>query len=197
MSVSDIIVTPCRILYAPVGTSLPADTVAVGGAFPAGWSQLGYTSQPLSVEFKREKTKFDIQESLGAVGSSAKSEEMAIETTLAELTLANTNLAWGGSYSTTAAGAGQPGKEELLGGDDRDVAVKAWCFEGRYINANGDELPIRLFVYRGECEFGGKLEFGKADPTGVPLRIEAQEDMTKAVGQRMFKIQRMTAVATS
>lgn len=197
MSVSDIIVTPCRILYSDPGTTLPADTVAAGGNWPAGWTQLGYTNTPLSIELKREKTKFDIQESLGAVGSAVKSEELNIETTLAELNLAELALAWGGTFSQTPAGAGQPAKDELIGGDDHRSTVKQWGFEGDYVSAAGNTHPVRLFIWRGESEFGGKLEFGKTDPTGNTLRIEAQEDMTKTRGQRMFKFVKITAPAAS
>lgn len=197
MSVADIIITPCRILYSAVGATLPADTVAAGGAWPAGWAPLGYTLVPLSVEFTREHAVADIQESLSEIIRGTKKEALTIETTLAELDLDALSLAWGGAVSSTAAGAGQPAKEELVAGDDTTVTERQWGFEGTYVSEAGNTHPIRLFLWRGVAEFGAKLEFGKSDATGIPLKVMANPDLTKAAGQRLFKLQKITAPASS
>ncbi len=197
MAVADIITTPCKIYYSNPGTTLPADTVAAGGAWPAGWTALGYTTVPLSVERTAEKVIADIQESLVEIKRGNKKETFVLETTLAELDLDQLALSWGGTASTTAAGAGQPAKEELVGGDDPATLEYQWGFEGSYESAAGNTHPIRLFVWLGVCDFGAKLEFGKSDPTGTALRIEANPDMSKARGQRLFKLQKITAPASS
>jgi hypothetical protein len=196
MGVSDIITTPCKIYYGTYGATLPADTVAAGGAWPAGWTALGYTKTPLSVSFTRELVEEDIQESLAIITKQAKKEEFMVETTMAEFVLTELLLGWGGANTTTAAGAGQPGMDEMVGGDDTALVERAWGFEGSYVSAAGNVHPIRLFLYKGVAEFGNKLEFGKADPTGVPLKVKANPDMTKAAGQRLYMLQKMTAPAT-
>jgi len=197
MAVADIIVTPCKIYHSALGLTLPADSLAYGGTWPAGWTQLGLTKAPLSVDYNREPVYAEIQESLSDIPRGYKKEALTIETVLAELTLANLNLAWGGEYSTTAAGAGQVAKEELLGGDDVNPLIKQWGFEGLFVSAAGASHPIRFFVSSVMAEVGGKLEFGKADTTGVPLRIMGYSDFTKAAGQRLFKWQKVTGPATS
>lgn len=197
MTVSDIIVSPCRILYSLPGVTLPADTVAVGGAWPAGWSELGYTKTPLSVEYAFEKLDYDIQESLAPVGRTKTKEGMKIETTMAELVTSYLDLAWDGTYSVTAAGAGQPAKEELLLGDTPEMTVLQWGFEGNFVSAAGNSHPVRLFVWKATAETGGKLEFGKAETTGITLKVEAISDMSKSAGQRLFKWQKITAPAAS
>lgn len=196
MAVSDILQGPVKIYYANYGTTAPADTVAAGGAWPAGWTALGYTKGPLSVKFPREFTEHEIQESLASIGRQANSEEFVVETVLAEFNLSELALQTGGTFSQTAAGAGQPAKDEIVAGDETRPDVKAWGFEGDYISAAGNTHPIRLFVWRATSEFGVELEFGKAETTGVPMRIKALADMTKAAGLRLFKIQKITAPAT-
>lgn len=197
MAVADIITTPCKILYSAVGATLPADTVAAGGAWPAGWTTLGYTLEPLSVDFTREMVEADIQESLTVIKRGAKKENLALETVLAEINLAELALVWSGTMSQTAAGAGQPAKDELIAGDDVSVTERQWGFEGTYVSAAGNAHPIRLIIWKAVCEFGAKLEFGKANPTGTPLRIDANPDMGKAAGQRLLKLIKITAPASS
>jgi len=197
MAVADIITTPCRILYSAVAASLPADTVAADGDWGASWTELGYTKTPLSVERTAEKIEADIQESLTVIKRGNKMESLTIETTLAELNLDELALAWGGTYSQTAAGAGQPAKDELVGGDDPETLEYQWGFEGSYVSAAGNTHPFRMFVWKGVCDFGAALEFGKADPTGTTLRIDANPDMSKARGQRLFKLQKITAPASA
>lgn len=196
MAVADLIATPCRILYSTVGVSAPADTVAAGGTWTS-WTELGYTTVPLSIDFVRELVETDIQESLMVIQGRAKKESLTIETTLAELTIAQLALAWGGTFSQTAAGASQPAKDVLVGGDDWYLSERQWGFEGSYVSAAGNTHPIRLVIYKAMAEFGAKLEFGKSDTTGTPLRIVANPDMTKAAGQRLFSLTRITAPASS
>lgn len=197
MAVADIIVTPCKIYYSLAGATAPADSVAYGGAWPAGWTQLGYTKTPLSADLARDPVMAEIQESLSEIIRGYKKETLILETSLAEFTLANLGLAWGGTVSTTAAAAGQVAKEELLGGDDVFPLERQWGFEGLFVSSAGASHPVRLFIWLGVAEFGGKLEFGKSEPLAIPLRITCNPDMTKAAGQRLFKFQKVTAPASS
>lgn len=197
MGVADIIVSPCRILYSAAGATLPADTLAVGGAWPTGWTELGYTKTPLSVEYSFDSLDYDIQESLAAVGRARIKEGLKMETVLAELTGANLDLAFDGALTLTSAGAGQPAKEELTIGDTSALAVLQWGFEGDYVSAAGNSHPLRIIVWKATAETGGKLEFGKADTSGVPLKLAAIADMTKSAGQRLLKVSKITAPASS
>lgn len=197
MAVADIIVTPCKIYYSLAGATAPADSVAYGGAWPAGWTQLGYTKTPLSVDYTREPVMAEIQESLSEIIRGYKKESLVIETAMAEFELDNLALAWGGTYSATAAAAGQVAKEELIGGDDVLPLERQWGFEGLFVSSAGASHPVRMFVWLGVAEFGGKLEFGKNEALAIPLRITCNPDMTKSAGQRLFKFQKVTAPASS
>jgi len=197
MAISDIMVSPVNVFYGTLGSSLPADNLALGANWPAGWTHVGYTKTPLSVDYSFEKVNYEIQESIGIVGGRKTKESLKIETTLAEFTLAGVAQAWGGTVTPTAAGAGQVGKEEIVGGDVTTLPYHMWGFEGSYEDSNQVVRAIRFYIYKGQSAVGGKLEFGKTDTTGIALQIEALEDMTKTAGQRMFKIQKVLADATS
>jgi hypothetical protein len=197
MAISDIMVSPAKVFYGVLNSALPADNLALGANWPTGWTHVGYTKTALSVDYSYEKLSYEIQESIGNVGGRKTKEALSLETTLAEFTLAGVAQAWGGTVATTPAGAGQVGKEEITGGDVTKLSYQMWGFEGSYEDANQVIRPIRFFIYRGQSEAGGKLEFGKTDTTGIPLKIEALEDLTKAVGARLFKFQRILADATS
>ena len=197
MAISDIMISPARLLSAPLGTTLPADSLALEAAWPAGWLDVGYTAAPLSVEYTYEKTKKEIQESISLVGAKKSAESLKLETTLAEFTLDNIAHAWGGVVTETPAGAGQVGKEEISGGDNTSIDQRMYGFEGSWEDDEGTLWPIRFIIFKGGVEVGGKLEFGKAVQTGIPLKIEAYADMTKSRGARLFKIVRILEEALS
>jgi hypothetical protein len=197
MAVSDLILSPCKIYYSVAGTTCPADSVAVAGAWPAGWTAMGYTETPLSVEYTYDLLMAEIQEALAPVSADKIKETFKVETTLAELTLTNLNLAWNGTYTPTAATVSQVAKEELEMGGSHTMTIRQWGFEGDYISTAGASHPIRLFVWKAVADVGGKLEFGKSAKTGVPFKIQALEDLGKSSGGRLFKVQKVTGPVTT
>jgi hypothetical protein len=194
--VSDIVITPARVYYAAVGATVPADTVAVGGSWGAGWTEVGYTAAPVTFNYSFEELEADIQQSLATVKRTKTAEALAIETTLAELSLTPLSLGTAGTVTATPAGVGQPGKEELVVGGVATLTERMWGFEGAYIDEDAAEFPIRVFVYKGTAVVNGALEFGKAVQTGIPLQIKALADMGKAAGSRLFKISKILEPAS-
>lgn len=195
-AICDIFSTPARILKAPVGTSAPADSVAAGGGWPAGWVEMGYTAAPLSVSYEFEEDERFIEQSLAPVDRVRTKEALTLETTLAELDLVQVGIAWAGLVTPTAAGVGQVGKEELDIGDDPVLPKYAWGFEGSYIDEDGATFPIRLFVWKATASAGGKLDFGKEKPGQTTLKVKALADMTKSAKYRLFKMQRVLEPAS-
>ena len=97
-------------------------------------------------------------------------------------------LAWGGTVAQTAVGAGIMGKEDYSLGGVATIPEKAWGIEGSYVDEDGATFPIRIFIWKATAEAGGDLSFGKEDYTGIPLKLGALQDMTKANGQRLLKL---------
>ena len=48
---SDIIVTGARVFVAPVGSTLPAPSLAVDAAWPTGWVDVGFTLEPTKLNY--------------------------------------------------------------------------------------------------------------------------------------------------
>lgn len=103
---------------------LPADTVTLGGAWPATpqpWTPIGATEQGVSFVFRRSTQSQTIEEQLTPVGVETTEIEFRIEATLAEDTLETMRTAFGGgTIDTVAAGVGQPGKKQLTISSDLD-----------------------------------------------------------------------------
>jgi hypothetical protein len=138
-----------------------------------------------------------VEQSTLPVKRAVTEEKVAFETTLAELTATNLQLGMGGTVTTTVAGAGQVAFEEINAGGQAVLDERQWAVEGVYIDAANNQFPIRMFIHRATAVLNGELAFGKADSSGIPLRIDSLGDLTKAVGAQLFKFQKVTAAATS
>jgi hypothetical protein len=196
MATTDILITPARIYYAPVGETLPdSDSVGYGEAWGGNWVDVGYTLTPLSMNFDRTTFKLFVEQLTNPVRTKITEETLAAETTLAELTGDNLVLGFGGTVVDSVADADSPAKSVLEMGGDVTADVYAWGFEGEYVTDDNDSLPVRVFLFRGAPILGGSLEFAKAAAVGIPIRIEAEADTDKAVGKQLMKIEICTAIA--
>ena len=194
---TNILIGGAKVYYAPVAESLPADSVAYGTAWGGNWTDLGYTSAPLTWAVSRETKEIEVEQSTLPVKEIVIKERHVFETTLAEITSTNLQLGIGGTATTTAAGAAQVGKDELEAGGEAVMDEYAWGFEGMYLNASGVSYPVRCWIYKGVATINGNLEFAKGNEAGMGLHINALEDGTKDAGKRAIKFQRVTAPTTS
>lgn len=172
MPAADVLITPVWVWTAPVGVPRVYEDVAYGANWP-GWKRLGYTDKPLTVNLEREIQKKMVEQAMAKIGSKITGETLTLETSLAEFTLANLQLLWPGRLTITPAAVGVAGTEKLIGGGAICLSTIQWGFEGLYQSEDcSTNLPLRFFC-EGEAEMGGKLEFGKATQTGLPLKVEA------------------------
>lgn len=198
MSTADIIIGPARIFSAPIGTALPADSVAYGAAWasPVGWEEIALTKTPFTMNRDLSTVDVMVEQSTLPVKRVATEEKVSFETTLAELTADLLKLAMGGTVTDTAAGAAQVGKEELVAGGQAILEERTWAVEGVYTTTAGVNFPIRIQIWRATAVLNGELTFGKADSAGIPLKIDALGDLSKPVGEQLFKFQKVLAAAT-
>lgn len=201
--VAQIIKSGAVLWYAPVGETIPDETsVALGADWGGNWERVGYTKEPLSMAYEDERAIIAVEEHLAPVREFRISEDLKMETVLAELTGAYLKLASGGDpddVNSTAAGAGQAAFEEMFMGDEVAVPEYAWGFEGMYLDANGATFPLRVFIWKGTAKLNGNLEFSKKsdDYVGVPIQIHALADPDQDEGERLVQFQRVTAEASS
>ncbi len=196
LQVSDLMLSGAKILYAPYGTTLPADSLAVGAAWPAGWIDVGYTSQELTVEYSWEELPAEAQQAMSPIKYARINETAYLETVMSEITLSNMAVAFGATAPTiTAAAVGQVGKEVMKVGGLTEIPQKAWGIEGSYTDSSGVLRAHRIIFYKGQASTGGQLKYNNKVWAGIPLRINAIEDSTKTLGQRLFEYTRITASA--
>lgn len=101
--------------------ALPADTVALGGAWPSAWTSLGASDSGLEFMFDRKTNDIMIEEQVVKVDVETTSLTFSMNVTLAEDTLATMKLAYGGGVITdTAASTGVPGIRTLTLATDLD-----------------------------------------------------------------------------
>jgi hypothetical protein len=125
---TNVLVGQARVFVAPynpvVPVTLPAETVALGGTWPAPWVPIGATEAGVSLLFKRETEDVMIEEQLTPIVTNTKSVDLRVNTTLSEDTLQTMKLAFGGGTITvTAASSGVIGKETLVISSDLDQLV--------------------------------------------------------------------------
>jgi len=197
MAVADILMSPAKIYFAVTGTALPdPNTIGYGTAWGGVWSDLGYTLTPITVGYSQDLFKLGVEQITLPLKGMITTEEVKIETTLAEITAANLLLAFGGAVATTAAGTAQVALEELKSGGSPNISYYAWGLEGLYTTAANVSLPVRILIYRGSAVLNGSLTFSKKEAVGIPLSITAWADTTKAVGAQLWQFQKTTAVKT-
>ena len=201
--VANVLKTGAIIYYAPVGEAEPDETTVVyGDDWGGNWARMGYTKAPTAFGYEDERAAINVEEELSPIDEWRTSEDLNIETVLAELTADYLRHAAGYDdvVSTTAAGAGQKGFEEMSLGGEVKVQKYAYGLEGLYLNANGDEEPVRIFVWKATAKLNGQLEFSKKNDDssgGIPLQLHALTDTTQSAGEKLFTFQRVTAEASS
>lgn len=103
---------------------LPADTVALGAAWPTTpqlWTAIGATQEGVSLLFRRSTNDLTIEEQLTPVKVETTEIACMVEAVLAESTFETMRLAFGGgTVTTTAAATGVIGKKTLVIGSDLD-----------------------------------------------------------------------------
>lgn len=125
--------------------ALPADSVALNGAWPSTgnniWVAVGATEEGLTFRFQRTTENIMIEEQLTPVEVNTTSIEMSADVVLSQDTVDTMLLAFGGGTSTvTAPATGQPGKTELVIGSD--TASYAFGFEAE----NSFGRPRRVLI---------------------------------------------------
>jgi len=198
MAVADILLTPAAIWYAPVGETVPDENeVGYGEEWGGNWTNLGYTLTPLTMAVTRDTYRVIPEQLTSPVKLKYVSEEIVFETTLAEFTEETLEVAFGGVVTDTPASAGQVGVLEMDVGGDPTPDVYTFGFEGEYVDDSNNSFPVRIFVWKGVAVLGGNLTFAKNEAAGIPIRIEAFADTSRAVGEQTIRIQKVYEAAGS
>lgn len=111
---SKVVKGPATLWLGPVGTAMPADTVAIGTAWTTPWAAIGATDTGVQTAWNPNTQDTMIEEQALPVSVDLVSADFSVTVALAEDTLENIKYAFGvGSIVTTAASTGIIGKKTL------------------------------------------------------------------------------------
>lgn len=134
--------------------ALPANTVALGGAWSAPWTAIGATMNGLTFNFKRDVNDIMIEEQRVPVAKLTKMTTFTFEMELSEDTLTTLQLAYGGGTLTTvAAASGQPGYQNLVVNPELQLFSFAFEAENPYGMARRVLVPIVSVVSNAKTTF--------------------------------------------
>jgi hypothetical protein len=197
---ANIMVSPARVYISPLSTALPDETtIAADASWGASWTDLGYTLTPVALGVDVETFELEVEQTPNPVAMLQTKQVASFEVTLAELTAANLKYALSSrsTIATVAAAANQHGFDTLKVGGDTQIPYYQIGFEGVQMDASGNKMVRRLIIYKAILTIGGKLEFSKKAPTGIPLSVMAVADTAKTAGEQLFEVQIVTAWKTS
>lgn len=191
-----------RILYAPAGTTFPADISDIIVLDPAGvapadlyslvapWVEIGFTKTGINITRNNAEEDFDVDQVSGSIRRRPTNWEMSVGTQLAEATLETFQLAWElGPITPVTPGTPQLGERHLgLGAPtayrERLIAVLFQFPPEPSGAAPATAALIRAWVfrrcYRAAQESGMTLQ-KTGEQVSLPVRWNAQADTTVGI----------------
>lgn len=194
---ADLLKSKAILWMAPVGETLPdPSTIGFGVAWGGNWAQVGWTNAPLKAFYTDERHVTKVEEFLAPVKDWRISEEVKLETVLAEFKADHFVLLADGTVVTTAAGSGQVGVDELSIGGNAVVTQYAVGFEALRIDSAGVNQSVRYFVPIATFKGNGELEWSQKTDSYVNIPITLMGFVDTATGI-ISKLEVVTAAATS
>jgi hypothetical protein len=175
MAKQDIIISPAKVWYAPVGEALPDETtVAYDATWGGNWASLGKTLTPVAIQFEVEKFALTTEQDMLPTREIKTMLNAGFSTTLAEFTGANLALVLDGTKTTTAAAALQKGFDSIaISPTKTDIAQYAFGVEGFRVTSLNVKQPVRFFFPSATIAANGEITFAKGAGAGLPVIVTA------------------------
>lgn len=153
--------------------ALPADTVDWGAAWPTGFVNRGYTNDGLTINMGITRGEIRVDQELDPIAQPVTARAIRFQTSLAEMTPANLQLASGlGSLVTVAPATSTRGHVDLeIHGSVADV-YNSWGFDIQ----QQDTMPFRAIIFRGLAVANPTPKFEPANPANTALDVAALVD---------------------
>lgn len=188
--------TNFRILTATYGATasdIPADTVPYGGAWPASFSDKGYTDTGLAYTLGRTFSDIMVDQEIDPVVILTTGRDVSVSTQFSEYTIQNLFTALGyGSTSGVAATSAVPGHDDLVipGGapavNNIVVGLEAQAQDG---------APFRTIFYRAMMHANTQYKIEKNKQVTIPVTARALPD-TSVSPSRVALIRKVRPIGT-
>jgi len=200
-SSANILKTGARIWFAPFVVAsvepLPDETTVVYNASWAGnWGRISYTDEPVKLTKTDERMQVKVEEFLTELDEWRIGFMGEFTTVLSEVTADIYAMLFGGTVSTTTAGASQKGYEELNIDPSSYVDKYTFGLEGFRMVA-GVQQPVRWWIPKGTVRLNGESEYSQKTDTYVKLPVLFKALKDDVNDNPPFMWQRVTAAATS
>lgn len=195
MAVADILISPAAVYVAATSAAQPTTAIGYGSSWGTAWTSLGYTLEPISLEYDATIYELEVQQVMAPVKRVLQKEMLTMETVMAEVTATNIKHAVNGTVTTTAAGAGK-GYDTIDAGGSISLPEYQWGFEGFRVDSAGTAQPVRVFIHKGQAQMNGPLRFAKNAGVGVPLQVVASPNLALVAGKQLMQMHIITAPAT-
>ncbi|TXJ78632.1 hypothetical protein E2C11_16630 [Streptomyces lavendulae] len=128
VTTTNLVQGPATLYSGAFGATEPADS-AVNTAPPASsWTDVGGTQDGVKITIDQSYTDLEVDQVVDRVGSRLTKRDFTIETSMAEVTLANLSLALNGG--TSASGAGYSSFEPVYASSATQPNYRALLFDG-------------------------------------------------------------------
>lgn len=179
--------------YAASATDIPADTVAYGGAWPAGWTDQGYTDTGIAFTLGRTYQDIMVDQEIDPVVILSTGRDVSVATQFAEFTISKLFTALGyGSTSGVAATSAVQGHDDLVipGGAPAITNIVA-AFEAQA----QDGAPFRALFYRANLHANTTVNIRKNATAAIPFTARALPD-TSVTPSRVALIRKVRPIGT-
>lgn len=188
---SDIFGGAARFLFADNGQAKPTALSDIynptTGVLASGWNDFGATDGGLAVTRGYDKETWEVDQVLGAIDEFITSWNMSLETSLAEASLENLQVAWETGAITTDTGESPDEKTMGIGSPD-SVTERMIAFIVDKRKVSGVEY-VRAYVFWLAKFDGSESEhaYRKGEKTLVPVKFTLLADATETT-DRSFGI---------
>lgn len=188
-----ILIAGARILYAPLSSALPLDSVALGAAWPAAWKEFGFTNEPLKFNTGFEIYKVMVEQRQAFIAQKKTNSECGFESRGVDFSADAFKATLGGTKTTASATSSLPPVDIYTYTADDFVPASMWGIEGGYIFSPSAIYPVRIFGFIGYPGEGSDFDFAKAKEAGLKLNVDfaSQGDGT------VYQIRWVTGVPTA
>ncbi len=171
-----LVINPGRMLTAPLATASPADTVAFGGDWGAGWVDWGWSDGGLGFSIAKGMTDVAVDQVLGSVDREINDITATISGAFAEVTVRKITDAYSlGVYTSQAPTSTAAGFEQLrVVGSDTDLTLSTLKVGVEFKLRDG--APLRLIFDSGRATGNVDFRGTKGDKATLPVEFTCEYD---------------------